>query len=50
MYLTDLANLAVYNAAWEAWMPKGAAPARATVKADLVAPAYLIEISVVAAK
>ncbi len=50
IYLTDLANFATMNAAWEAWMPKGAAPARATVKADLVSPAYLIEISIVAAK
>ncbi|WP_439816417.1 RidA family protein [Zavarzinia sp. CC-PAN008] len=50
IYITDLANLGAMNAAWEAWMPKGCGPARATVKADLVAPEYIIEIAVIAAK
>ncbi|MEO6353279.1 MAG: RidA family protein [Burkholderiaceae bacterium] len=37
------------NLAWEAWMPLGAAPARATCEARLAAPELLIEIIVTAA-
>ncbi|CAB3776847.1 Putative aminoacrylate peracid reductase RutC [Paraburkholderia caffeinitolerans] len=38
------------NAIWEAWLPEGCAPARATVQADLSIPEALIEIMVVAAR
>ena len=47
-----LANMGSYdemNAAWDAWVPSGQAPARATVEARLAAPKYLVEIAVVAA-
>ena len=37
------------NAVWEAWVPQGQTPARATVEAKLASPAYKIEIQVVAA-
>ena len=37
------------NAAWEAWLPPGQAPARATVEARIANPAYRVEIAVVAA-
>lgn len=50
IYLADIGNFAAMNAAWDAWVPKGAAPARATVEAKLAAPEYLVEISVIAVK
>jgi enamine deaminase RidA (YjgF/YER057c/UK114 family) len=34
---------------WEAWVPPGDTPARATVQAKLASPEFRIEISVVAA-
>jgi enamine deaminase RidA (YjgF/YER057c/UK114 family) len=37
------------NAVWEAWVPAGQSPARATVQAKLAASAYKIEIQVIAA-
>lgn len=49
IYLTDLANLAAFNAAWEAWLPEGCAPSRACLRADLVSPDYLLELVVTAA-
>ncbi len=38
------------NTAWEAWVPKGATPARTTLEANLAAPEYLVEITVIAVK
>lgn len=49
IYLTDFANLATLNQAWEAWLPDGCAPSRACVKAELVDPNLLVEITFVAA-
>jgi enamine deaminase RidA (YjgF/YER057c/UK114 family) len=37
------------NSEWDAWVPKGHTPARATVEAKLAAPQYKVEIQVVAA-
>jgi len=37
------------NAVWDTWLPKGVAPARATVEAKLCEPQILVELSVVAA-
>lgn len=48
IYLADVATFADMNRAWEAWVPPGAKPARATVEAKLVAPEYRVEIQVVA--
>jgi enamine deaminase RidA (YjgF/YER057c/UK114 family) len=50
IWLSTMADFSDMNKAWEAWIPNGAAPARATVEARLVTPAHRIEISVVAAK
>jgi enamine deaminase RidA (YjgF/YER057c/UK114 family) len=50
IYLADIATFAQMNAAWDAWLPKGAPPARTTVEARLAAPEYLVEITVVAVK
>ena len=49
IYLADIKNFAAMNLAWDAWVAPGATPARATVEARLAAPAYLVEIAVVAA-
>jgi enamine deaminase RidA (YjgF/YER057c/UK114 family) len=44
-----MADFAAMNEVWEAWVPEGAAPARATVTAKLAHPDLRIEIGVVAA-
>jgi len=49
IYLPDMADFAAFNAVWEAWVPTGETPARATVQAKLASPEYRIEIAVVAA-
>ncbi|MBX3453384.1 RidA family protein [Ferrovibrio sp.] len=49
IYLPDIGDFAAMNAAWDAWVPKGNTPARATVEARLAAPAYKVEIAVIAA-
>lgn len=38
------------NRVWEAWLPAGAAPARACVEANLADPRILVEIMVTACK
>ena len=50
IYLADIKTFAEMNAAWDAWLAKGAAPARTTVEAKLAAPEYLVEITVTAVK
>jgi enamine deaminase RidA (YjgF/YER057c/UK114 family) len=37
------------NAVWDAWVPQGHTPARATVEARLAAPQYTVEIACIAA-
>lgn len=49
IYLSDMRLFPDMNAKWDAWVPAGAAPARATVGAPLATPDYKVEISVVAA-
>ena len=49
IYITDLANFAAMNEVWEAWVVEGSTPPRATVKAELANPEWLIEIVVTAA-
>lgn len=49
IYLTDFSNLAIFNTAWEAWLPEGSAPSRACLKVELTNPAMLVEIAFVAA-
>jgi enamine deaminase RidA (YjgF/YER057c/UK114 family) len=49
VYLADIATFAQMNSAWDAWVPAGHTPARATVEAALATPAYRVEISVIAA-
>jgi enamine deaminase RidA (YjgF/YER057c/UK114 family) len=49
IYLTDMGNFAAMNAVWDAWVPAGSTPARATVQASLATPKYQVEIMVTAA-
>lgn len=50
IYLADISTFSQMNVAWEAWVPKGASPARTTVEAKLAAPEYVVEITVTAVK
>jgi enamine deaminase RidA (YjgF/YER057c/UK114 family) len=49
IYLADIGTFAQMNSEWDAWVPRGHTPARATVEAKLAAPQYRVEIQVVAA-
>lgn len=49
IYLADMDDYAAMNAVWDAWVPKGEPPARATVQAKLANAAYRVEMQVVAA-
>ncbi|KAA0684539.1 RidA family protein [Azospirillum brasilense] len=49
VYLADMAGFAAMNAAWDAWVDRANAPARATVEARLADPDLLVEIQVIAA-
>jgi enamine deaminase RidA (YjgF/YER057c/UK114 family) len=51
IWLTDMATFAEMNSVWQAWVPPGDAPARATVMSSHLASAeFKIEIAVVAAQ
>lgn len=50
IFLTDIGRIGEMNAVWDAWIPAGHTPPRATVQAALANPGYLIEIVVTAAK
>jgi enamine deaminase RidA (YjgF/YER057c/UK114 family) len=50
IYLADIGTFAQMNSVWDAWVPQGHTPARATVEAKLAAPAYKVEIQVIAAQ
>ena len=50
IYLKDMADYAVMNAVWDAWVAEGAAPGRACVEAKLYDPRVLVEMMVVAAQ
>lgn len=49
IWLSDIGTFAEMNAAWDAWVAPGNAPARATVESKLAAPQYTVEIMVTAA-
>ncbi len=50
IWITDIGTFQEMNAVWDAWVSPGNAPARATVEAKLAAPAFKVEIAVIAAK
>ena len=49
IFLTDLADFAGMNRVWDAWVPAGHAPPRATVQAALATPGWKIEVVATAA-
>jgi enamine deaminase RidA (YjgF/YER057c/UK114 family) len=50
IWVTDMRQFDEMNRVWDAWVPEGCAPARATVEARLASPDYCVEIMVVAAR
>lgn len=49
VWLADIArDFAGMNEVWDAWVPSGCAPTRATVQSQLAAPDLLVEIAVTA--
>lgn len=49
IWLADMADFAEMNAVWDAWVPQGNCPARATGEAKLATPDYRVEVIVTAA-
>jgi enamine deaminase RidA (YjgF/YER057c/UK114 family) len=49
IFIADLAEFPAMNEVWEAWLPAGAAPPRATVQATLARPEWKVELVVTAA-
>lgn len=49
IFLVDLADFAGMNRVWDAWVPAGHAPPRATVQAALATPGWKIEVVATAA-
>jgi enamine deaminase RidA (YjgF/YER057c/UK114 family) len=49
IWLDDMKDFEEMNAVWDAWMPEGAAPARACGEAKLARPDFTVEIIVTAA-
>ncbi|MYM66920.1 RidA family protein [Pseudoduganella sp. FT55W] len=50
IYLKDMADFPGMNEEWDAWVPQGHTPPRATVEAKLYDPRVLVEIIVIAAQ
>ncbi|SEH79184.1 RidA family protein [Paracoccus alkenifer] len=49
IWLADMADFAEMNAVWDAWVPQGHCPARATGESRLATPDYRVEVIVTAA-
>ncbi len=49
IWLADMADFAEMNGVWDAWVPEGAAPARACGEAKLAKPEFTVEIIITAA-
>ncbi len=49
IWLSDMAYFAEMNGVWDAWVPKGHAPARACGEAKLARPGFHVEVIVTAA-
>ena len=50
IFLTDITEIGGMNEVWDAWIPAGHTPPRATVEAKLANPACLVEIVIIAAE
>ncbi|MEE2859872.1 MULTISPECIES: RidA family protein [Paracoccus] len=48
VWMADMADFAEMNAVWDAWVPQGQTPARATGESALATPDYKVEIIVTA--
>ena len=49
IFLANINDFADMNAVWDAWVPLGHTPPRATVEGKLANPGYRVEIVVTAA-
>jgi len=49
VFLADIRDVDGMNRAWDAWLDRANAPARATVEAKLVDPRWKVEITAIAA-
>ena len=49
IWLADIGTFADMNGVWDAWVPQGHTPARATGEAKLATPDYKVEVIVTAA-
>lgn len=45
IYITDFSNMDGLNEVWDEWFPEGCAPSRACIKAELVDPELLVEMT-----
>ncbi len=50
IYLSHISDIAAMNEVWDAWVPAGHAPPRATVEARLARPDWKIEVVATAAQ
>ena len=50
IWLADINDFEAMNQIWDAWVPEGHAPARATGESRLATPEYLVEIIVTASR
>lgn len=50
IYLTDMADYAAMNEAWDTWVPQGTAPVRACVQAQLAQTGMRVEIALTATR
>ncbi len=50
IWLDDIATFDQMNSAWDAWIPAGQTPGRATVESKMAGNNVLVEIMVIAAK
>lgn len=48
VWLADIGDYDRINAVWDAWVPKGHAPARACIEAKLAMSGYKIEVAAIA--
>ena len=49
IWLADMSTFDEMNPVWEAWLPAGQAPGRATVESRLAGPEFTVEIGIIAA-
>ena len=49
IFMANMTEFSAMNAVWDAWVPQGHTPARATIESALATPDYKVEIKVIAA-